>query len=142
MAQVTQCMRSKKRLEAMTLIEMLVVLAIIAILTGIAIPSYQSILITSTRHVVISDLVRIQLQLETGYNGSFADAASAITSGAICLVCESRQRDYIISVSAGADSYLISADPQQRQEQDHCLANRSDMITLDHTNSGQPESCW
>lgn len=142
MALIINCKVRKKRLKAMTLIELLIVVGIVALLASFAYPTYQTQLIQSNRTAALSDLARIQLYLENGYNGGYSDARDAIMSGGSCLLCESNSNDYLITITADSKSYTISADPQTKQEQDTCLSDLNDIITLDHSGHGKPEDCW
>ncbi|WP_194437209.1 type IV pilin protein [Vibrio fluminensis] len=142
MRQRNGCIKSKKRLEAMTLIEVLLTLVIIATLTTIAYPSYQNQLIKGTRHLMLSDLSRLQLELENRYDNGYVSAKNALLSAGVCLVCQTDSSDYLISVSAGVNSYLISAQPQGKQLQDPCFSSSDQSITLDHSGYGSPIACW
>jgi len=142
MAPINHCKQGKNRLKAMTLVELLIVVSIIAILASFAYPAYQTQVIHGNRSVALSDLVRIQLYLENGYNGGYSDGRDVIMSGGSCQLCESNNSHYLITIVADNHSYTISADPQSNQEQDSCLTNRSDIITLDHSGHGKPKACW
>lgn len=142
MKQNNGCIKSKKRLEAMTLIEVLLTLVIIATLTTIAYPSYQNQLIKGTRHLALSDLSRLQLELENRYDNGYISAQNALLSAGVCLICQTDSNDYLISISASVNSYLISAQPQGKQQQDPCLSTPGQSITLDHSGYGSPTACW
>lgn len=142
MALIIDCKVRKKHLKAMTLIELLIVVGIIALLASFAYPTYQTQLIQGNRAAALSDLARIQLYLENGYNGGYSDARDVIMSGGSCQLCDSNSSDYLITITADTQSYTISADPQMNQEQDACLSNHNDIITLDHSGHGRPEACW
>ncbi|MDA0149234.1 type IV pilin protein [Vibrio sp. LaRot3] len=136
------CKPGKKKLEAMTLIELLIVVAIVGILATFAYPSFQSHIINANRTVAMSDLSKIQLYLENGYDGSYVSAANSVMAGGSCGICESDSNDYSISISAGTSSYTIEAKPLNQQTKDTCLSTPNDVITLKQTGKGQPLDCW
>lgn len=147
MSLIITCKQRKEKLKAMTLIELLVVVIVVGVIVTFAYPSYLSHVVKAKRGVALSDLSRMQLYLENGYDGgSYANAANALMPGGNCAICESDSSEYTISVSPeGGDykkGYIITAKPLNQQTKDTCLSTPNDVITLKQTGKGQPLDCW
>lgn len=101
----------------MTLLELLIVVAIIGILVAIAYPNYQQYVLKSHRSVAMTDLMRIQLQLEQNktQTGNY-DFQTVINHGRCTpiLNCQSDQQRYQFSITSGAidvNRYQLQATP-------------------------------
>ncbi|NOH62198.1 MULTISPECIES: type IV pilin protein [Vibrio] len=141
---VNSCKRSKKSLIGMTLLELLIVVTLIGILAMFAYPSYLEQVRKSHRITAITDLARIQLELESSYNGQY-DWHKVISSGE-CTVCISDQNRFVFSATSNASAaYIIKATAQANSQQnlDSCLQEHGvDYLSLDATNKAFPLSCW
>ncbi|MDA0127351.1 prepilin-type N-terminal cleavage/methylation domain-containing protein [Vibrio sp. MarTm2] len=139
-----ECKVGNKRLNGMTLIELMIAVSIVAILAAIAYPSYQSYVLKSYRAKAIADLSKIQLKLESSYNSGYN--WSGIISGSNCSVCDTPSSRYVFSIASQAGkAYVIKAEAQSGsgQTKDKCLTDESvDYMTLDATNAQYPEDCW
>ncbi|WP_337588527.1 type IV pilin protein [Vibrio mexicanus] len=138
------CNNSNLRAKGMTLIELMITVVIIGILASMTYPSYTQYSIKANRSAALADLAKIQLHLESGYNGSYASAASGVISSSTCSFCEIDTSKYSLSISPAnpTSDYVIIADPQGRQENDSCLSNTSEVITLSKTGAKSPADCW
>lgn len=138
------CKKGKKRLNGMTLIELMIAVAVVAILASIAYPSYQSYVLKSHRSQAIADMVKIQLKLESEYDGGYD--WSGIISGTTCTICETPTSRYVFDITSQAGkAYVIKATAQSGngQTNDRCLTDNSvDNMTLDSTNASAPGDCW
>lgn len=141
---VNNCKQSKQSLIGMTLLELLIVVALIGILAMFAYPSYLDQVRKSHRATAIADLARIQLELESSYNGQY-DWHKVISSGK-CTVCLSEQSRFVFSVTSNANAtYIIKATAQANSQQnlDSCLQEYNvDYLSLDASNKAFPLSCW
>ncbi|WP_114767456.1 type IV pilin protein [Vibrio rhodolitus] len=142
MARKSHCKLGTNRLRAMTLLELLIVLAIVSVLVAVSYPSYQSQMIKAARSLAKTDMSRLQLYLESNYNGSYSEAKEALMPAGECSLCQSKPSDYLFSIEASIDSYTIYAQPVGKQTQDDCLASISDRLSLDQTGLGNPSACW
>ncbi len=123
--------------KGFTLLELMIVVAIIAILASIAFPSYQDSVRKSRRAAAQADLLEISSFLERKftednvYNGDTNTntlAASGVTN------------DYYVFTlpTFTATSYILNAAPQGAQTSDSCGA-----LTLSHTGAKTPVvGCW
>lgn len=126
----------------MTLIELLVAVVIVGIIAAVAYPSYTNHVIKSHRTVALSDLSRIQLELETSYDGGYD--WSHILSGGTCTLCDSDKNRFSFDIASSASTvYTITATAKSPlgQDDDECLTG-SKTITLTSTNVEEPSDCW
>ena len=109
-----------KRHKGVTLIELLIVVAVIGVLSAIAYPSYQEHSLKGYRSQAMADLIKIQLTLEAQFTKNSSYSFSLV-SGGTCSFCESSLKRYKLSIDAsgtGADRYVIAATPQATSGQD------------------------
>ena len=122
--------------KGVTLIEMLIVVAVIGVLTAIAYPSYQSHVLKGHRTQAMGDLIKIQLALEESYTQNSAYDFDIVSSGS-CSFCDTDSERYTLAVTQQDPGYLITAKMESLQKNDEC-----EDLSLDQTSKGLPERCW
>lgn len=125
------------------MIELLIAVVIIGILSAFAYPSYTNHVIKSHRTVALSDISRIQLELETSYDEGYD--WSNIISGGSCTICDSDSDRFSFSVVSSATmAYTITATAKSDlgQDNDSCFPSGVSIITLNATNVEYPGDCW
>ncbi|KJG11881.1 type IV pilin protein [Photobacterium iliopiscarium] len=126
--------------KGVTLIEMLIVVAVIGVLTAIAYPSYQSHVLKGHRTQAMGDLIKIQLALEESYTQDSAYDFT-IVSGGSCSFCDTDKDRYVFTITPQTADYIITATAQTKQENDtDCLDKKR--LTLNSNSKGSPERCW
>lgn len=139
-----KCKLSKKSLNAMTLIELLVVMVLVSLLALIAYPNYQQQLRSAHRTTAISDLIKLQLELE--YRDNQGDEWENLIVEGRCQICRSKPEHFRFEIHNDSDAnYLIKAIAQEQSQQtlDSCLvANNSDYLSIDARNQEFPKDCW
>ncbi|WP_028928168.1 type IV pilin protein [Pseudoxanthomonas suwonensis] len=110
-------MAKVKQARGFTLIELMIVVAIIAILAAIAYPSYTNHVIKSRRVAGAACLTEAAQFMERYYTTKLTyDGASLPT-----LSCMGDLEDhYLIEVDADGSAYTVTAAPQGRQASDRC----------------------
>jgi len=96
-----------------TLIEMMIVLVILGILIGIALPTYQNYVVRSNRSAAQGDLLGFAQAMEKEYalNFTYANAAAGTTYPAQSPLDGDDKKYNLTIVSADADSFRLRATP-------------------------------
>lgn len=117
-----------------TLVEIMIVVAIIGILAAIVIPNYQNYMLSSRRAEAQSDMLKIQLGLEkwrannSTYSSNLSDAGFTDNN--------TYYNFRIINTSGSA--YTIEATAQGAQTADSGCTS----LTLDQSNTKGQAGCW
>ncbi|MBD1571832.1 type IV pilin protein [Vibrio sp. S17_S38] len=132
------------RQKGMTLIELLIVIAIIGILTSIAYPSYQEHILKSHRATAMADMMKIQIELELDKNKTGVYHFSSIVSGGTCRFCDTEASRYQLEIDdtgSGMDSYIIIAVPVESsaQNKDKCGTLS---LNAGSVGTARQDSCW
>lgn len=126
-----------------TLMELVITVAIVAILSAIAIPSFNSYLLKSHRSDAYSALLSIQLAQERyrGYNSTYGTLAQ-VWGG----VSTTEGGRYTLSVSnVSATGYTLTATAVGGQASDSQDGNSCGTLTLSSSNgvvTKAPAACW
>ncbi len=131
-----------------TLIELMIVVAILGVLASIALPAYQQSVRAGARSEAQSMLLKVAANQERFYsdNNSYSTNADPLSSPAVATLT-SQNGLYQVSVAACSggtigNCFLATATPQGNQTSDSCT-------TLTITNTGlrgatgdSVENCW
>ena len=139
-------MKCRGSTKGFSLIELMIVVAIIAVLTAIAYPSYTRHIIKTRRAAATACLSQYANYMERYYTTNMAyDKAGAINNAKPNLDCASAQQtgnyyDYDLGTPT-ASTYTLTAAPKGAQVSDSCGA-----LTLDQTGArnaaGGVANCW
>jgi type IV pilus assembly protein PilE len=132
-----------------TLLEILIVVAILGILTSIALPAYNESVLRGGRAEAKGELLQVAADQEryfSSFNTYITDATPLVTPTVAARTRTTQNGLYVISVAAGGtgigSSFIATATPQGDQANDACT-------TLTITNTGQRgatgstvDECW
>ncbi len=132
-----------------TLLEILIVVAILGILTSIALPAYNESVLRGGRAEAKGELLQVAADQEryfSSFNTYITDATPMVTPTVAARTRTTQNALYVISVAAGGSgigsSFVATATPQGDQTDDVCT-------TLTITNTGQRgatggtvDECW
>lgn len=127
--------------KGFTLIELMIVIAIVGILAGVAYPSYQASMQKSRRADAQADLMELSSFMERFFTvNNRYDQDTSGTAVALPFTASPRTGTayYTLSLSAvSASAYTLRAVPTGSQTTDSCGT-----LTLTQTGQKTPATCW
>lgn len=137
-------MLNRKALAGFTLIELMIVVAIVGILAAIAYPSYTQYVLRSNRaeaQALMLEVSQFMERYSTSNNGTYAGALVSSVSSVSPKGSTGTAVKYNLDFSAGpnATAYTLRAIPQNAQIADVCGT-----MTLAQTGAQTPAgaNCW
>ena len=133
-----------RMIRGFTLIELMIVVAIVAITVAIGYPAYRDQVMKSRRAEGMGELLELADRLERYYAnqvpGTYAGASLGAGAGDVYEEYTEKGNYQLIIDDAGTTTFTISADPVPPQDNDKC-----GMFTLDSMGQKTAEggnSCW
>lgn len=120
-----------------TLIELMIVVAIVAILATVAYPSFTGYLLKSKRIEAIQSLYSMQLKQE-----DWRISHPSYTSSAADLITPTSNAHYSYSTAVSGSSYTVTATAKGSQLNDKEGNVSCSPLTLSRSNSKTPAVCW
>jgi type IV pilus assembly protein PilE len=127
--------------KGFTLLELMIVAAIVAILAAVAVPSYSSYVIKTRRAAAAACLLELSQSMERYYtvNLKYTDATLPSTQ------CQNELDGYytfsLDDTKLGQRTYALQATPEGSQAADACGALGLDQAGT-KTAGGEAASCW
>lgn len=133
--------RGPRRAAGFTLVELMVVVAILGILAAIAYPAYQQYVLRANRAEAQAVLTETAQFMERYFTTNGTYVGAALLSNVSPKNASGAKVSYNISFSAGpaATSFTLQAAPTGNQTSDSCGT-----MTLAHTGAQTPSTgnCW
>ncbi len=137
----------QKRQQGLTLIELMIVIAIIGILGALALPAYQDYSIRAK----VSEMLLAAGGCKTAVNEAVGSASDADVSAALPKVCENQVSKYVSSISADANGVItVVGNHQALRGNTSATANSIALVPLQSgntpvngsTDGGKPIAGW
>lgn len=140
-------MRAKfLKMGGFSLMELMIALAIAALLATVAVPSYQEYVKKTRRGVAQGDLMGLASALERYYvdNHTFvgADPAAVFSNKS---PVDGNERYYTLTITATRRDFTAQAAPYGLQADDQCgtlTLTRSGVRDVVGATASEPEKCW
>jgi len=132
-------MNKQSKSYGFTLVELLITVAIVGILAGVAYPSYTEFVKRSNRSEGQRELLRYANLQEQVYVDSRSYAADMTGLGASTASIDTESGNYTISVSAqSATTFTLQAVAKSTQTSDSGCTT----LTIDQIGTKTPTACW
>lgn len=140
-------MGTKSRQSAFTMVELLFVMAIIAILLGVAIPIYRDYVVRAERAEGKNFLLRVQAAQERFYTNNSAYSNSMVGSGAAGLGFTSVEApggkfSVAIALTNGNQGYTMTLTPANGHADPDCTSLVVDNLGNKSATGATANKCW
>lgn len=139
----------KKKLAGFTLIELMIVVAIVGILAAIAIPSYQNYILQSRRTAAINGVMELASRESRFYTANNTYSPSMLTLGYSAdpmpvVDANSHYYDLSVQTSNNNTNFQIQAVPFGNQVNDTCGTYTYTDLGIKNVSggAGMVSSCW
>ena len=133
----------KAKQKGFSLIELMIVVAIVGILAAIAYPSYQQYVLRSWRTTASGCVLALAQSMERQFTANMTYLAAVPVSG--CTTENGMAARYTIGLAAAAtaNAYTIQAVPQGAQVDAQCgTLSITQIGTRGETGTGSVQDCW
>jgi type IV pilus assembly protein PilE len=128
----------KQNLKGFTLIELMITVAILAIIAAIAYPSFQEQVRDTRRSNAQSDLLELASYMERFYTQNFTYTGAALPFNESPKQGNNKFYDLTLAIGLGGNSYTLTAAPKGGQTGDRCGT-----MTVNEVNQRTPAGdCW
>lgn len=130
----TKVQTQRARMGGVTLLELMIVVAIVGILAAFAYPSYRAQVMRTHRADGMTQLMEMSQQLERCYtrNSTYVGCAT------VSFPTTSEEGHYVVTSTPAATTYVLAATPQGGQADDTDCG----MLSITNTGVTTPANCW
>lgn len=123
-------------------VELMVVVAIIAILASIALPAYRDYVLRTRRVAAQSDMLEIAQLAERFYTANTSYAGFALPAGWDTFPRNSGDPLYTVALVTTARTFTITATPAGPQSNEPCGTVSINHQNIRTSSTGDPTGCW
>lgn len=129
-----------RAMRGLTLIEIMVVIAIVGVLFRVALSSYQSNVLKTKRYAAQSCLMEYAQYMERYYTTNTSNPMTFTGASLSTTACStSLASTYYFALNSAAQTYIITAGAKGTQLNDASLCTT---LTLSQDGTKYPSSCW
>jgi len=130
------------RMRGFTLIELMIVVAILGIIAAIALPSYQNQVRDGRRADGTAVLLQARQLMERHYSKNYNYGTPAAVGIPVKAPIDGTASYYVITLAADATTFTLTATPATSQSGDGCGVLTLNQAGVKTSAEGSIDTCW